>query len=100
MTDVYVNRITTAVPDHDIHQKFVGYAPSFLSDVRERKLFERMVKRSQIEHRYSFIEPDIQSERLDKQDFYRRGAFPDRESQYRSGRPVPQEHVGPRANAR
>jgi len=76
MTDVYINRITTAVPPHDIHQKFVGYAPSFLSDAREKKLFERMVKRSEIEHRYSFIEPDIQGERLDKQDFYRRGAFP------------------------
>jgi len=77
MTDAYVNRIGTAVPPHDVHQKFLEYALSTISDERKKKLFERMLKRAQIEHRYSFIEPDIQIKSLDKQNFYKRGNFPD-----------------------
>jgi predicted naringenin-chalcone synthase len=76
MTNVYINQIVTAVPDHDVHQKFVGYAPSLLNDERKRKLFMRMVKKSQIEHRYSFFEPATNPEQVDKNDFFKRGAFP------------------------
>ena len=42
MTDVYINRITTAVPPYDIHRKFVDYVPSMLDDERSRALFQRM----------------------------------------------------------
>jgi alpha-pyrone synthase len=75
--DVYINKITTAVPDYDVHEKFVGYAPSLLKDERKKKLFARMANKSQIEHRYSFFEPDVQTDRIDKKGFFKRGAFPD-----------------------
>lgn len=34
MDNVYLNRIVTAVPDYDIHGKFIDYAPSLLKDER------------------------------------------------------------------
>jgi alpha-pyrone synthase len=77
MTTAYINRIGTAVPVHDVHRKFVDYAPSLLTDERMRRLFRRMAERSQIEHRYSFFEPDPDPAVLDAGGFFRRGAFPD-----------------------
>lgn len=77
MTDAYINRIATAVPDHDVHRKFVDYAPSLLNDDRKRKLLVRMAEKSRIEHRYSFFEPAAHPEHVDKNGFFKRGAFPD-----------------------
>ncbi|WP_238475253.1 type III polyketide synthase [Sphingomonas cavernae] len=47
-----VNAIATAVPGRDIHQAFVDWAEPRLPP-RERKLFRRMVERSDIAHRWS-----------------------------------------------
>ncbi len=47
--------IGTAVPDHDIHQAFVGWAASRLKNPREAALFRRMAARSGIAHRYSVL---------------------------------------------
>jgi alpha-pyrone synthase len=80
MTAVYLNRIATAVPGHDVHEKFVEYAPSLLSDDRSRRLFRRMAERAQIEHRYSFVEPDPGPIVLDRIGFFPRGAFPGTEA--------------------
>jgi predicted naringenin-chalcone synthase len=77
MTTAYVNRIATAVPEFDVHRKFVEYAPRLLGDGRTRRLFARMAERAEIEHRYSFFEPDPDPERLDAAGFYRPGVFPD-----------------------
>ncbi|HEY0522841.1 MAG TPA: type III polyketide synthase [Stellaceae bacterium] len=77
MTTAFVNRIATAVPGFDVHRKFVDYAPRLLGDGRMRRLFARMAERAEIEHRYSFFEPDSDPERLDAGGFYRRGVFPD-----------------------
>ncbi|HYE01426.1 MAG TPA: type III polyketide synthase [Alphaproteobacteria bacterium] len=77
MADAYINRIGTAVPPHDCHDKFVDYAPSLLTEPRLRRLFGRMAERAQIEHRWSFFEPHADPAKLDAGDFYRRGAFPD-----------------------
>lgn len=77
MQPVYINRIATAVPPHDVHRKFVDYAPSLLPDERSRRLFRRMAERSQIDHRYSFVEPDPSPDALDRPGLFRRGAFPD-----------------------
>ena len=77
---VYVNRIATAVPAHDVHAKFVAYAPSLLTDDRSRRLFQRMAERAQIEHRYSFVEPDPGPTVLDRIGFFPRGAFPGTEA--------------------
>ena len=78
MTDVYLNRIGTSVPPHDVHEAFVQFAASLLPDPRMQRLFHRMGERSGIEHRYSTVEPlaDLAGFRLDQDSFYRRGEFP------------------------
>jgi len=77
MTNAYINRIATAVPPYDIHEKFVSYAPTLLPDTRSRQLFSRMAARSQIAHRYSYLTPHANNSVLDGEGFYRTGQFPD-----------------------
>ncbi|WP_119679512.1 type III polyketide synthase [Indioceanicola profundi] len=72
----YINRIATAVPPHEVHGKFLDYAPALLEDTRRRKLLNRMAERSGIEARYSVLEPDPEPERLDSTGLFQRGAFP------------------------
>jgi predicted naringenin-chalcone synthase len=77
MTTAYLNRIATAVPPHDVHEAFVRYAGTLLTDRRKRMLFDRMADRSQIAHRYSCLEAAEHSEAaIDVDGFYTRGAFP------------------------
>ncbi|TVV75393.1 type III polyketide synthase [Sphingomonas solaris] len=52
-----INAIGTAVPDHDIHAAFVGWATDRLADRRERALFARMAARSGIGGRWSVLPP-------------------------------------------
>ena len=77
MVEAYVNRIVTAVPCNDMHQKFIDFVPQMLKDKHDLALFRRMVSRSQIEHRYSIFGPNREIEKLDDEDFYCLGAFPD-----------------------
>jgi hypothetical protein len=44
----YINRIGCAVPAHDVHRKFVDFAPRLLADERARRLFARMAERSHV----------------------------------------------------
>jgi alpha-pyrone synthase len=83
MPNAYINRIGTAVPDYDVHIKFIDYAPRLLSDPRAKRLFTRMAERAQIEHRYSYIKPHPVPDQLDCVNFYRRGAFPDTQARMR-----------------
>ncbi|WP_419729867.1 type III polyketide synthase [Lichenicola sp.] len=78
MTDVYLNRIGTSVPPHDVHDAFVRFAATLLPDERMQRLFQRMGDRCGIEHRYSTVEPlaDLAGFKLDQDNFYRRGKFP------------------------
>ncbi|MGO3056187.1 type III polyketide synthase [Halomonas sp. AOP43-A1-21] len=76
MNPTYINSIACAVPDFDIHSKFVDYAPRLLPDMRSVKVFQRMAERSQIEHRYSFLQPHVDDDKLDAADFYQNEAFP------------------------
>ena len=79
MTTAYLNRIATAVPEHDVHDTFVVFAEKMLVDPRLRGVFRRMVSRSAIEHRYSFLDPQKRSGQLTSEDaneFYRLGGFP------------------------
>lgn len=78
MAVAHINRIATAVPPVDVHASFVGIGRRFLMDDRRLSLFERMAARSQIEHRWSFIDPvaDCTDDALDRDGFYRIGAFP------------------------
>lgn len=72
-----MNAIGTAVPDHDMHAKFVNFAPMLLPDARQAGLLRRMATRSGIEHRASILAPHPDEDRIDRDGFYRRGAFPD-----------------------
>ena len=78
MTQVWLNRIGTAVPPHDIHAEFVEFAQTALSDVRSRSLFQRMSDLADIEHRFSCFAPGPKPRDLvlDSGGFYRRRAFP------------------------
>ena len=57
MAQAYLNAIGTAVPDQDIHQPFLDWALARIPDPRHAKLFERMVGRSGLEHRWSVLPP-------------------------------------------
>ena len=53
----YVNAVAGAVPGHDIHQAYIGWAAARIADPRERALFERMAERAGIDHRWSVLPP-------------------------------------------
>ena len=77
MTTAYLNRVATAVPEHDVHDAFVVFAETMLADPRLRAVFRRMVIRADIAHRYSFLDPrKNRSSPLDAHEFYRLGNFP------------------------
>ncbi|HEY4355621.1 MAG TPA: type III polyketide synthase [Acidobacteriaceae bacterium] len=80
MTTVYLNRIATAVPEHDVHEAFAIFAEKMLIDPRLRAIFRRMVGRADIAHRYSFLDPYVHPNVFSSHDahkFYRLGNFPD-----------------------
>jgi predicted naringenin-chalcone synthase len=78
MNKVYLNRIATAVPAHDVHDTFVRFADSLLDDPRHQKLFRRMADRSDIHHRYSTMAPaaDPAGPAIDAAAIFARGNFP------------------------
>lgn len=86
MTEAYLNRIATAVPDHEVHAAFVDFADKLLAeapDQRTRSLFNRMATRSGIENRYSIFVPHPPSSDsgtpefwLNAHEFFIRGNFP------------------------
>jgi alpha-pyrone synthase len=79
LTTACLNRIATAVPEHDVHDAFVVFAEKMLADPRLRAVFRRMVIRADIAHRYSFLDPQQGSRpfsRHDAHEFYRLGNFP------------------------
>ncbi|MFD1610194.1 type III polyketide synthase [Sphingomonas tabacisoli] len=55
MAEAFINAIGTAVPDQDIHQPFLDWALARIADPRHARLFERMVARSGLEHRWSVL---------------------------------------------
>jgi predicted naringenin-chalcone synthase len=74
-----LNRIATAVPEHDVHDAFVVFAEQMLVNPRLRAVFRRMVSRADIAHRYSFLDAQRGSGHFsshDAREFYRQGNFP------------------------
>ena len=57
MTTAHINRIATAVPQHDVHKAFIDFAAGLLPEGTVRNLFRRMARLSAIERRYSFVDP-------------------------------------------
>jgi alpha-pyrone synthase len=78
MTQAFLQRIATAVPDHDIHQSFVDFAAEMLTDPRARSIFQRLVAKSDISHRYSCLarDPSTSGFTSDAYSFYASGRFP------------------------
>jgi predicted naringenin-chalcone synthase len=77
VTTAYLNRIATAVPEHDVHAAFLAFAESQLDD-RRRSIFRRMADKGGIDHRFSCLKPgtDPASGAVDADNIYGRGAFP------------------------
>jgi alpha-pyrone synthase len=93
VTTAYINRVATAVPQHEVHGTFVHFAGQMLRDRRSRVLFERMVSRAQIERRWSQLAPAAagSNESLDADGFYTLRQFPstaDRMSRYEREAPA------------
>lgn len=75
MASAYLQRIAVAVPDHDIHDKFVKFAEDMLQDARAKALFGRLASKSGIQHRYSCLGATGRSG-PDAFDVYGSGNFP------------------------
>ncbi len=79
LTTSYLNRIATAVPEHNVHDAFVVFAEKMLLDPRRQAIFRRMANRADIKHRYSFLNPQKTLHGFsayDAHEFYRIGDFP------------------------
>lgn len=55
----HINAIGTAIPANDVHAAFHALIAPTLTDRRTRTLYERMAKRSGIEHRWSVLEASV-----------------------------------------
>jgi alpha-pyrone synthase len=75
LTMAYLNRIATAVPEHDVHDTFVVFVEKMLADPRLRAVFRRMASRANIAHRYSFLDPQKGSPH-EAHEFYQLASFP------------------------
>jgi predicted naringenin-chalcone synthase len=76
MTTAHINRIGTAVPDHDVHGAYIRFADQLLPDRKSQLLFKRMVQRADIEHRYSTFElNETPAIAIDGNGFYQPGHF-------------------------
>jgi alpha-pyrone synthase len=79
VTQSYINRIATAVPDDDVHAAFVAFADQMLEDPRVQPVFRRMAQRSGIRRRFSVLSPNAANTEftVNAHEFYTRGSFPD-----------------------
>jgi predicted naringenin-chalcone synthase len=75
--NVFINRIATAVPRHEVHGAFRAFAAGQADGERGRAAFERMAVRSDISRRYSVLEASEPEGSGTVCGFYRTGgAFP------------------------
>jgi predicted naringenin-chalcone synthase len=76
--EAHLNRIATAVPEHEVHGFFQGFAEAQLArKPRERALFGRMLAKAGIERRFSVLEPNRErgAPALDTAGLFVPGAF-------------------------
>ena len=78
MTSAHINRIATAVPPHDVHRAFIGFARALLEERLAAKLLLHLVDKAQISHRYAVLPPaaDPEGIAVDATRVYSRGHFP------------------------
>ncbi len=74
----HINRIGTANPPHPVHAAFVEFVTNTIEDARERRLFTRMVERSGIGQRFSYLQPVTLPDGTitDSEGFYGTGEWP------------------------
>ena len=74
----HINRIGTANPPHPVHAAFVEFVTNTIDDARERRLFTRMVERSGIGQRFSYLQPVTMADGTitDSEGFYGTGDWP------------------------
>lgn len=75
MTQAHINRIATALPRHEMHDAFRIFAGRQITDPRVRSAFARLAERSQIDRRYSVLEPRTDATGT-TDGFYRLDRFP------------------------
>jgi predicted naringenin-chalcone synthase len=81
---VFLNAIGTAVPDHDAHRAFIGWAEPRIADPRLAKLFGRMVARSGIDHRWTILpRTDDGGSPVEPGGFYEGGFMPGTDARMR-----------------
>ena len=71
----YLNRVSTAVPAHDGHAKFLSFLPFLVRNERTRKLVAKLASKCQIEHRHSVLRPSPLADCLDDEGFFEPGRF-------------------------
>ncbi|HEX3485033.1 MAG TPA: type III polyketide synthase [Micropepsaceae bacterium] len=79
LTEAFINKIATAVPPYDVHRRFIDFGRSLLvNDERRSALFDRMVERAEIEHRFSYLSPTLEADRggMPATEFYTLPKFP------------------------
>ena len=78
MTTAYINRIATVVPPYDVHSAYIRYVRNALDGDPRARLFERMVGRAGITHRWSCLDPegDLAPGAENHPGFYTPGRFP------------------------
>ena len=81
----FLNRIATATPKNDVHLSFIEFADRLLEVDLQKALFKRLVRRSQIEHRWSVlqIEQHDATTPVDGAGLYKRGGFASTEARMR-----------------
>lgn len=96
MAHVYLNRIGTAVPRHEVHGAFRAFAGARVRDC-DRALFARMDARAGIDRRWSVLEPAAPEGSGTSCGFYRSGAaFPTtrtRMARYEAEAPALADHA-------
>lgn len=73
---VFINHISTAVPETEVHEMFLREGPKFLKEERDKKIFKRIASRGQIERRYSVLPMAATETESGLLEFYQMGAFP------------------------
>jgi predicted naringenin-chalcone synthase len=77
MPEVFINRIATAVPRHEVHGAFRAFAAARAQGPRDQATFARMAARAGIERRWSVLEASRPEGSGTACGFYRQGgAFP------------------------
>ena len=93
---MWLNRIGTAVPPHDVHAASVAFCRGLFKDERERSILERMVAQADIAHRFSILAAHEAPEwgDYDQEGFYRRDAFPSTSARMALYEPAARELAG------